>query len=139
MKFRLQILALLLLAVAALAGAQQTSTQYKHIAYTWTAPALQTSCTTAGTNAACVKDYALTLTDPTGATQAPILIAYPSSSYTYGPGSFLICGTWSASLVIEYFDETGASKNTTPAATTVTVPCPFVVSPPSGFKGSPQP
>jgi len=131
-------LPLLLLALACVLGsAQTTSTQYQHIGYSWT-PGTLAVCSTTLTKS-CVKDYVLNVTDPTGAAQPTITVAYSLSSYTYGPGGFLYCGTWNASLAIEYLDETGAAKISLPATVATVVSCPFVVSPPSGFIGPVKP
>ena len=133
---------LLLLALCAVPlhlKAQTASTQYQHIAYSWIQGPTLNVCTTGTTSpTSCVKDYALTLTDPSGKASSTIKFAYPATSYLYGPGGFLYCGTWQASLVIEYFDDKGVAQTTTPAINSTQVGCPFVVSPPSGFSGSPQ-
>jgi hypothetical protein len=127
--------------IVALSGtigmAQTQSTQYKHIANTWDAATPLTVCATGATAPiSCVKDYIFTLTDPTAKSNT-VTFAYPATSYTWGPGGFLYCGTWQANLAIEYFDDQGTAKTTTGNGTTATVACPFTVSPPSGLKAVP--
>jgi len=129
----------LLLGLAIALPAQQASTQYQHIGYSWNPGAL-TVCTST-TTTSCVKDYVFAITDPTGAAQTPITIPYTASTYQYGPGGFLYCGDWKSGLAIEYFDENGSAKTTAPDALSTTVSCPkppFVPSPPSGRKGTPS-
>ena len=128
------------LAVSAALGchAQTASTQYQHIKTAWTAPTgtFQTCSTTVTTG--CIKSYVETLTDPTGkATQ--VQIPWGQTSYSWTPGGFLLCGTWNLSLLIDYLDGNGVDTTTAAVSAQVTVSCPFVVSPPSGFSGSAQP
>jgi hypothetical protein len=91
------VLAALLCAVAV--EGQTASNQYQHIAWKWIAPATSLPTCSAAVTQACVKDYVLTLTDPSSVAQTPITVAWPNTAYTYGPGGFLFCGTWKASMV----------------------------------------
>ena len=57
----------LLFALAPACFAQTASTQYQHINYGWQQAVTLTTCAAGVSNPnSCVKDYALTLTDPTG-------------------------------------------------------------------------
>jgi hypothetical protein len=127
-----------LLAAVVTAHGQTLSTQYQHIANTWNATAPLTVCTAGATApTSCVKDYIITFTDPTGKSNPAVPFAYPATSYTWGPGGFLYCGSWQVNLVIEYYDDQGVAKTTAGNTSTAPVACPFTVSPPSGLKSVP--
>lgn len=131
----------LVLALASLsAHAQQVSTQYKTINWKWTAAANTGSLPVcaSGVTKSCVKDYLLVQIDPTGVVQAGIPVPFTSTSYAFSPGGFLYCGTWPATLVTEYYDDTSTLKQSSPATGQAVVSCPFVApGSPSGFGGTP--
>lgn len=132
------VLAALLCAVAV--EGQTASNQYQHIAWKWTAPSTALPTCSATVTQACVKDYVLTLTDPSAAAPTSITVAWPNTAYTFGPGGFLFCGTWKASLALEYIDDTSTLKSTAPATGTAVVPCPFVApGSPNTLGGTPAP
>jgi len=139
MKFRFLAFALFVLALTS-AGAQQASTQYKNIGWKWTAapnPNALPVCSTTVTKA-CITDQQLTLTDPTGAAQAPVSIPWGTNAYAYSPGGFLYCGAWNASVAVRYVDDQGAAKTDAPGTGSATVTCPFVgPGKPSGVAGTP--
>jgi hypothetical protein len=136
MKRSFAVLALML--CAALAGAQQASTS-KHINWGWNQSNANAPVCADATSKSCGISYQLTLTDPTGKVGTPITIPWPATSYAYGPGGFLYCGDWKASITLKYQDDQAVTQ-TTPAITgTGPVTCPFVLSPPSGLAGTPAP
>lgn len=126
----------LILALAAIAHGQQLSTKTK-ITYAWTQAGSSAPLCASATSTSCGVSYALTLTDPTGKVNPAITIKWPATSYAFVPGGALYCGDWKASLTLTYQDDQAATQTTTAITNTTTVPCPFVLSPPSGFTGTP--
>jgi hypothetical protein len=131
------------LAMAAHA-ATPMSTQYQHIKNTWVVPNSTYPNCSATVAVACLNSYTYTAVDPNG---SPNIVTLPnggiasgaSFGYTWGPGGFLYCGTWSTSVVVNYIDSTGASVSSTAISTTAAVACPLVPSPATGLGSTPAP
>jgi hypothetical protein len=102
----------------------------------WTNPNQSlTACSTTATSA-CTKTQTLTmkLTSSTApATVVSSTISPTASTYTITP--LPSPGAYTLSLTQDFLDFGGLAQTTAAATTTVTVPAPFVVNPPTGFTG----
>lgn len=133
----------LFLALASVSlSAQTLSNKYQHIGNTWNAPNSTYPACSATVTSSCLRDYTFTAKDPTGKVNS-VTVGLTNTngvvSYSWGPGGYLYVGSWQTSVVANYLDDTGAVVSTAPLASGVTVPAPFVASPPSGFTSTLQP
>ncbi len=132
------------LALPAIAATAPASNQYQHIKNTWNVPgSAYPDCSTTVTTS-CLSSYAFTAVDPTGASNVATvpnggIAAGGVVSYTWGPGGYLYCGTWSTSVVAVYLDSSGASVSSSPVTSTAAVPCPLVASPAADLVSTPAP
>lgn len=121
-------------------GAQTLSTQYKHINSSWNKP--NTTLPDCGSaTQTCLRDYTLTIKDPTGkSTDVQVALASGTTvSNSWTPGAFLNCGTYSVSVVANYYDTPNSVVTSSPVSTTTSVSCPITANPPSGLTASPAP
>jgi len=128
------------LTLAIHAQTPQVST-YKNIDWKWSPPSTSLTSCPSGTTVACILDYQVTLTDPTGAVQTPVSVPFGTNLYTFTPGSFLYCGTWKASAVTRFYMDTGnlITLSTPPGTGNASVACPFVApGSPGGVSGTPR-
>jgi hypothetical protein len=141
LKTRLWLLAVALIMTAASVFGQTkpVSNQYQHINNTWNVPNSTYPDCTATVTLNCLSTYTYTATDPYGAASINtvpngLLLAGATFAYNWTPGSFLYCGTWTASVVANYIDGSGAGVSSTADTVTVAVSCPLVASPVTNLK-----
>jgi hypothetical protein len=145
----------LLLAVAGMVGAQGVQAQTAPaigadggLQVAWVSPSAPACSATV--TASCVAGYTEVLTPPFGpvvtlppcsATVTGNCLSAASTIFTYRPSGGLYCGSWSATVVVNWLDASGAPAVSvaTPAVATpagsTTEPCPFVASPVSSATG----
>lgn len=132
------------LALPAIAATPVASTQYQHIKNTWNVPnSTYPDCSTTVTTS-CLNTYTFTATDPNGGAN---IVTVPNGgiaaggafTYSWGPGSYLYCGTWTTSVVANYLDSGGVAVSSSAISTTAAVPCPLVASPATGLVSTPAP
>lgn len=134
----------LLCLLASLGTAQTLSNQYQHINNTWNAPnSTYPDCSTTVLKS-CLNTYTYTAVPPSGSTVIATvpngsILAGAQVSYQWGPGSFLVCGTWNLSVVANYIDSTGAVVSSSADTAQTVVPCPLAASPATGLASTPAP
>jgi len=95
----------------------------------------------------CVAGFTLVVTPPFGpavtfppcsATVTGNCLGPASTSFTYRPATGIYCGSWSATVAVNWLDNLGNPVTSVAvSAPPVTEPCPFVASPASSVTGKP--
>jgi hypothetical protein len=104
------------------------------IVMTWTNPNTGIAVCSAAVTSACINNQVLT---DTTVANSPVVVSstIAPTAATYTIATLPAAGSRTYSLVQNFLDFAGKAQTTAAATTTVTVPAPFVVNPPTGFTG----
>jgi hypothetical protein len=104
------------------------------IVMTWTNPNTGIAVCSATVTSACINNQVLT---DTTVASSPVVVSstIAPAAATYTITTLPAAGSRTYSLVQNFLDFAGAKQVTQAATTTVTVPAPFIVNPPTGFTG----